>query len=258
LPLQIRRGRLLLRDEAIAAASVGVKMIYPNPLEQSKYVVVNTGTDGDALMALAQLPARFVDYAVIGRRHPQEPYQCLRDGHFDQRWKLPAPRGGVLHVTTDTSWRCHRRPPTDWSSLGFDDADWPLAAAHSKGLWPDVNFAAHLDDRAVAIWYPEPDPAHVTRYFRRSFELPRAVKWATATVLVEDTCELYVNGRRVARIGYEDGLRRISLRRYLRPGPNVLAAKVHEVYGDQGLVLDCAIRMVEADMPTDIRDRASR
>lgn len=249
LPIRLQGDRLVLRGGAVAEPSVGVKMVYPNPLAPGKYLVVNLGTDGEALRALAGLRVPFVDYVVVGRRGPGGAYQCLRDGHFDQRWQLPRIRGSDVHVITDTSWRCHRQPPTGWTAPGFNDANWPLAAAHSKGLWPDINFATHFDDRAVAIWYPEDDPDHVTRYFRRSFELPGPAKWARATVLVEDECDLYVNGLRVRRIAYEDGVTTVSLRRYLQPGRNVLAVKAYEAFGDQCVVIDCAIKLGGEDTP---------
>ncbi|MFQ5810931.1 MAG: prolyl oligopeptidase family serine peptidase, partial [Armatimonadota bacterium] len=249
LPMRLDNGRLALRGETLAAPSVGVKMIYPNPLAAGKYVVVNLGTDADVLQALAELRVYFVDYVVIGRRHRQESYQCLRDGHFDQRWQLATVPGGDVRVVTDTSWRCHENPPPGWTAPGFDDRRWPRAAAHTKGLWPDINFATHFDDRAAAIWYPEPDPVNVTRYFRRTFELPGPVEWARATVLVEDECELYVNGLRVRRIGYEEGVVTVSLRRHLQPGTNVLAVKAYEAFGDQGVVMDCVVTLREEHSP---------
>jgi hypothetical protein len=224
-------------------------MIYPNPLAADKYVVVNLGTDADVLRALAQLRLYFVDYIVMGRHYGQQSYQCLRDGHFDQRWQLPTVPGGDVRVVTDTSWRCHDNPPAGWTAPGFDDTGWPQAAAHTKGLWPDINFATHFDDRAVAIWYPEPDPANVTRYFRRGFELAGPVQWARATVLVEDECELYVNGLRVRRIGYEEGVTTVSLRRHLQPGTNVIAVKAYEAFGDQCVVMDCAVKLREEHSP---------
>jgi hypothetical protein len=72
-------------------------LIYPNPLNPKKYVVLNSGftfREYDYLNNARQVP-KLPDYAVIDVRTPRTsrlPGAVVAAGFFDEEWKLPAAR----------------------------------------------------------------------------------------------------------------------------------------------------------------------
>jgi hypothetical protein len=94
LPLQWDGGRLSLGGKQYDAASHTIAMIYPNPLEPRRYVVLNTGHSFQAnemWATNATLFPRFGDYAVLGLRQPvgkTVESEVVTAGYFDENWKL--------------------------------------------------------------------------------------------------------------------------------------------------------------------------
>ncbi len=76
-----------------AAHHVGV-LIYPNPLNPRRYVVLNSGftfREYDYLNNARQVP-KLPDYAVLDIRTAptaQQPGGIVTAGFFDEEWKLP-------------------------------------------------------------------------------------------------------------------------------------------------------------------------
>lgn len=72
-----------------------VAMIYPNPLNPKKYVVLNSGftfREYDYLNNARQVP-RLPDWAILDITQPrtsQQPAGIVDAGFFDERWQLPA------------------------------------------------------------------------------------------------------------------------------------------------------------------------
>jgi hypothetical protein len=70
-------------------------LIYPNPLNPKKYVVLNSGytfREYDYLNNARQIP-RLPDWAILDIREPrtsQRPAGIVDAGFFDERWQLPA------------------------------------------------------------------------------------------------------------------------------------------------------------------------
>ena len=70
-------------------------MVYPNPLEQRRYVVLNSGHSfhaNELAATNATLFPRFGDYAVLHLRQPigtPVESEVLMAGYFDEEWKLP-------------------------------------------------------------------------------------------------------------------------------------------------------------------------
>jgi pimeloyl-ACP methyl ester carboxylesterase len=95
LPMQWDRRRLSLRGNEYDAASHTIAMIYPNPVEPRRYVVLNTGhsfQENEMAATNATLFPRFGDYAVLRLRQPigkTVESEVAAAGYFDESWKLP-------------------------------------------------------------------------------------------------------------------------------------------------------------------------
>ncbi len=69
-------------------------MIYPNPLNPNRYIVVNSGftfRDYDYLNNARQIP-KLPDYAVVDVRTPPSPRwpgKVVKAGFFDEKWRFP-------------------------------------------------------------------------------------------------------------------------------------------------------------------------
>jgi hypothetical protein len=94
LPLQCNANQLTLGGKTYDSPSHTVAMIYPNPLDPSRYVVLNTGHSfGRNEMAAtnATLFPRFGDYAVLHLRQPLGKTvegEVVTAGYFDEQWKF--------------------------------------------------------------------------------------------------------------------------------------------------------------------------
>jgi hypothetical protein len=89
LPIRWSKGNIVAGDKQFSAADHTVALIYPNPLNPNKYVVLNSGyTFGDAEFkgTNALLYPRMGDYAIIRRSDNKVVFAGL----FDDDWKLPA------------------------------------------------------------------------------------------------------------------------------------------------------------------------
>ena len=94
LPLQWNANQLTLGGKTYDSSSHTVAMIYPNPLDPRRYVVLNTGHSfGRNEMAAtnATLFPRFGDYAVLHLRQPLGKTiesEVVTAGYFDEKWKF--------------------------------------------------------------------------------------------------------------------------------------------------------------------------
>ena len=95
LPLQWDPKQLSLGDTNYDAASHTVAMIYPNPLDMGRYVVLNSGHSfhaNEMASTNAALFPRFGDYAVLRLRQPigrTVESEIVTAGYLDENWKLP-------------------------------------------------------------------------------------------------------------------------------------------------------------------------
>jgi hypothetical protein len=95
LPLQWNPRQLLLGGKDYDSASHTVALIYPNPLDPSRYVVLNSGHsfhESEMAATNATLFPRFGDYAVLRLRQPigkTVESEVVTAGYFDENWKLP-------------------------------------------------------------------------------------------------------------------------------------------------------------------------
>jgi pimeloyl-ACP methyl ester carboxylesterase len=95
LPLRWTAEEVRVGKEKFAAADHVPVMIYPNPLNPKRYVVLNSGftyREYDYLNNARQVP-KLPDFAVIDLKVPptsQRPGGIATAGFFDERWQLPS------------------------------------------------------------------------------------------------------------------------------------------------------------------------
>jgi len=96
LPVKWTKEGVNVGDKAYSETHVPV-LIYPNPLNPTRYVVLNSGftfREYDYLNNARQVP-KLPDYAVIDATSPmtsRAPGKVVAAGFFDERWQLPADR----------------------------------------------------------------------------------------------------------------------------------------------------------------------
>ena len=95
LPVRWKDGQVGLGKESFAASHHVPVLIYPNPLNPKKYVVLNSGftfREYDYLNNARQVP-KLPDFAVVDVAVPatsRAPGGIVAAGFFDERWALPS------------------------------------------------------------------------------------------------------------------------------------------------------------------------
>src|SRR5262249_36233410 len=98
LPIRWTKDAVLIGSARYPAMTHAPLLIYPNPLNPKKYVVLNSGVtfrEYDDLNNARQIP-KLPDYAVVNTTTPPDdrwPGQVAAAGFFDERWELPKPSG---------------------------------------------------------------------------------------------------------------------------------------------------------------------
>jgi pimeloyl-ACP methyl ester carboxylesterase len=96
LPIRWGADKVTLGEQSFTAAHHVPLLIYPNPLNPKRYVVLNSGftyREYDYLNNARQVP-KLPDFAVIDVRTPpssRHPGAVAAAGFFDEEWNLPAP-----------------------------------------------------------------------------------------------------------------------------------------------------------------------
>ncbi|NPV48815.1 MAG: hypothetical protein HPY69_17890 [Armatimonadetes bacterium] len=115
------------------------------------------------------------------------------------------------------------------------------------------------------VWYPESPASEAVdayRYFRRTFDLAGPVRKADLWFLVDDGGEAWVNGQSLRDPAQQIEItRRFDVTALLRPGRNVVAARVRNAVGVAGLIAKLMVRLEDGNelaVVTDGSWRASR
>ena len=95
LPLQWTRDKLTFAGQTYDAKEHAPILIYPNPANPSRYVVINSGPTfrEEALLNNAQQIPKLPDWAIINLNTPPDgknPGEVVNAGFFDEQWKTPA------------------------------------------------------------------------------------------------------------------------------------------------------------------------
>jgi hypothetical protein len=94
LPIKWQDGKLTVGDKTFDATHHMPALIFPNPLNPQRYVVLNSGftfREFDYLNNARQTP-KLPDYAIIDVNAPvtpKAPGNIVEAGFFDEKWQLP-------------------------------------------------------------------------------------------------------------------------------------------------------------------------
>jgi hypothetical protein len=86
LPVKWTKTEITLAGRTVDASSYAPVLVYPNPLNPARYVVINSGhtfSDSDWRGTNANLYPHVGDYALIGIAD----HAVAQSGFFDERWK---------------------------------------------------------------------------------------------------------------------------------------------------------------------------
>lgn len=95
LPVKWDGKQLVFGGKTYDAAHIAPILIFPNPLNPQKYVVLNSGFTMREAAALnnAQQTPKLPDWAIVDLNSapdPERPGKILRAGFFDEQWQPPA------------------------------------------------------------------------------------------------------------------------------------------------------------------------
>ena len=94
LPLQWTAEKLVFGGQTYSAAEHAPLLIYPNPANRSRYIVLNSGPTmrEEALLNNAQQVAKLPDWAIINLNtapDAKNPGEVVHAGFFDSQWRAP-------------------------------------------------------------------------------------------------------------------------------------------------------------------------
>jgi len=90
LPIKFGAAGLIAGDKTLTNGDVGMALVYPNPLNPQRYVVIVGGTSAESMKTAARLRLHELpDYAVFDNRTLSgEKLQFVDGGFFDKFWRL--------------------------------------------------------------------------------------------------------------------------------------------------------------------------
>ena len=96
LPVEWTREAIRVAGKSYDPATHGLSMIYPNPLNPSRYLVLNSGFTFSRFghMSNATQTPKLPDWALVDMRQPYnagDPACIAAAGFFDERWQAPTP-----------------------------------------------------------------------------------------------------------------------------------------------------------------------
>ncbi|VVB69493.1 Uncharacterised protein [uncultured archaeon] len=125
-----------------------------------------------------------------------------------------------MNFGTDASWKVIDFENQGWTSEDYDDSWWEPALVRG---WSTGNLDGSI------IWYPG-KVTESTEYFRGTLEIQGAdIIYGTLDAGVNDkgAIELYLNNNSIGTVKTDKSVpTRINITSYLKPGKNVIAAKV--------------------------------
>ncbi len=116
------------------------------------------------------------------------------------------------------------------------------------------------------IWYPEGAPAAdapaESRFFRRRFSLPSAVRGANVRVGADNQCEVYLNGTRLGTHGGWGQTAVFPVWKLLVPGENILAVRADNLpaptKNPAGLIVHLAVTLADGKQLAVVSDTSWR
>ena len=116
LPIRVEGKSIVFGDKRFEGDDLGLKLIYPNPLNPKRYVALFTGTTWRGVFQIIGRFGNWFDWGILDGFHwadfevfdnlTYSPETALAIGYFDNDWRL----NPDWHVTGDEKLR-HARPP---------------------------------------------------------------------------------------------------------------------------------------------------
>jgi hypothetical protein len=96
LPVKFTAGGISAGDKTFSSVDVGTVMIYPNPLNRNRYVVIVGGTSPRSMETAGRLRfSELPDYIIFDRKALSgEKMQFVNGGFFDKFWRLTKSKMG--------------------------------------------------------------------------------------------------------------------------------------------------------------------
>ena len=93
LPIRIERNAIVAGGRRYVGADIGLKMIYPNPLNPSRYILINAGVTSGAITEIYNIGDPLYDplpdYVIFDRKDvAYDRHYFLEAGYFDRNWDL--------------------------------------------------------------------------------------------------------------------------------------------------------------------------
>jgi hypothetical protein len=88
LPVKIESKKIILRDREYMGNKLTINLIYPNPLNKKKYIVIITANNLEylALCELELYLRGWYDYSIWQNDHGEKLHKIV-DGLFNETWK---------------------------------------------------------------------------------------------------------------------------------------------------------------------------
>ena len=97
LPIQIKGEAVVAGDRKYVGEEIGLKMIYPNPLNPRRYLLINAGVTSKAVEGIHRIGDPLYDplpdYVIFDKRDiAYDRHYFLEAGFFDKNWQLKSNR----------------------------------------------------------------------------------------------------------------------------------------------------------------------
>ncbi|MDB6148870.1 MAG: hypothetical protein JWQ44_318 [Chthoniobacter sp.] len=108
LPVKWDGKQLVFAGQTYDAAHTAPILIFPNPVNPQRYVVLNSSFTFREAAALnnAQQTPKLPDWAIVDLRTPPDAYhpgRIVTAGFFDEQWRAPEPAGAAAHNNLDSN-----------------------------------------------------------------------------------------------------------------------------------------------------------
>jgi len=156
----------------------------------------------------------------------------------------------VIYIKSDSSWRASdvvSQP--DWFKPEYEPSSW----GNSLGMWknnPCVEYCGKMKACEVScrdwMWYGS-SCENCTRYFKKTVNVPGEIKSASITISGDEFYSLYINGNFVGSDENKLNAETYDISTMLHEGNNIVAIKVENRQGSEGVVVSGEITYTGAN-----------
>lgn len=263
LPIRVDGSEIELGTARLSGRGIGAKFIYPNPLANERYVIVQTGPTLAGVAGGQRLPDFLPDYVVYDehttRTRPRLLFnrkrgQPVRHGFFDDAWQLK-PSGNDTDAATTPAGQPPPPPkaphstapaqaPTAPSGLRAraNHGHWTLAPEHAWSPRPSPQCLADLQRQHIPAYPYEGPPLGTHVHTPVELQGPVEGVWFRSTHAdraIVLACELATRLPQLTRVLKRHGVRAVDVLSSYRARPL-------KSFHTQGLALDL-LRFIRLD-----------